>query len=133
MILNDIVTILQYQVYTKTQSSTQICQWKDKANKHLWIIQACIWKKNNAKGLLLSKSLDSFLNWRSTHQTRAAFYFWPYCRCKGAFQKSELVSQTMAGAALWQRNRLFPTVFAEKPSPSCIVFRIWRIWLDSFD
>ena len=31
MILNDIVSILQYQV-TKKQSSTQICQWKDKAN-----------------------------------------------------------------------------------------------------
>ena len=44
MMLNDIVAILQYQV-TKKQSSTQICQWKDKANKHLWIIQACIWKK----------------------------------------------------------------------------------------
>ena len=52
---------------------------------------------------------------------------------KGAFQKSELAGQTMAGAAFWQWNRFFPTVVAEKPSPSCIVFRIWRIWLDSFD
>ena len=49
MIVNDIVANLQfplikeYQV-TEKQSSTQ-CQWKDKVNKHLWIIQACIWKK----------------------------------------------------------------------------------------
>ena len=27
----------------------------------------------------------------------------------------------------------FQRVFAEKPSPSCILFRIWLIWLDSFD
>ena len=33
----------------------------------------------------------------------------------------------------WQWNRLFPRVFAEKPSLSCVVFRIWLIWLDSFD
>ena len=26
---------------------------------------------------------------------------------------------------LWQWNRLFPRVFAEKPSPFCIIFRIW--------
>ena len=52
---------------------------------------------------------------------------------KGAFQMSELAGQTMTGAAFWPWNRLFPTVFAEKPSPSCIVCRIWRIWLDSFD
>ena len=43
MIVNDIVANLQfplikeYQV-TEKQSSTQ-CQWKDKVNKHLWIIQ----------------------------------------------------------------------------------------------
>ena len=27
----------------------------------------------------------------------------------------------------------FQTVFAEKSSPSCILLRIWLIWLDSFD
>ena len=49
MIVNDIVANLQfplikeYQV-TEKQSSTQ-CQWKDKVNKQLWKIQACLWKK----------------------------------------------------------------------------------------
>ena len=52
MIVNDIVANLQfplikaYQV-TEKQPSTQ-CQWKDKVNKHLWIIQACLWKKMTA-------------------------------------------------------------------------------------
>ena len=46
MILNDVVANLQFlliKVYqvTEKQSSTQLCQWKDKVNKHLWIIQAC--------------------------------------------------------------------------------------------
>ena len=27
----------------------------------------------------------------------------------------------------------FQDVFAEKRSPSCILFRIWLIWLESFD
>ena len=35
--------------------------------------------------------------------------------------------------SFWKRNRLFPRVFAEKPSPSCILFRVWLIWPDSFD
>ena len=26
-----------------------------------------------------------------------------------------------------------PRVFDEKPSPLCTLFRIWMIWLDSFD
>ena len=30
-------------------------------------------------------------------------------------------------------DRLFPRVFAEKPSPSYILFKIWLIWLDRFD
>ena len=30
-------------------------------------------------------------------------------------------------------NGLFPEGFVEKPSPSCMLFRIWLIWLDSFD
>ena len=30
-------------------------------------------------------------------------------------------------------NRLFSKGFAEKPPPSCILFRIWLIWLNSFD
>ena len=34
---------------------------------------------------------------------------------------------------VWKWNRLFRRVFAEKPSPSCIIFRIWLIWLKRFD
>ena len=34
--------------------------------------------------------------------------------------------------SFWQSNRLFPRVFAEKASPSSILFRIWLMWLDSF-
>ena len=33
----------------------------------------------------------------------------------------------------WQWNRLFPRRFAEKPSPLCIIFRIWHIWMVSFN
>ena len=33
----------------------------------------------------------------------------------------------------WQWNRLFPRGFVEKPSPLCIIFRIWQIWMVSFD
>ena len=32
-----------------------------------------------------------------------------------------------------KRNKLFSRDFAEKPSPLCLLFRIWLIWLDSFD
>ena len=34
--------------------------------------------------------------------------------------------------SFWQSNKIFPWVFAEKPSPSCILFRIWLMWLDTF-
>ena len=33
----------------------------------------------------------------------------------------------------WQWNMLFPRGFAEKPSPLCIIVRIWLIWMVSFD
>ena len=33
---------------------------------------------------------------------------------------------------VWKWNRLFPRVFAEKPSPWCIRFGIWLIWLESW-
>ena len=36
--------------------------------------------------------------------------------------------------SVWKWYRLFPSGFAKKnSSPSCILFRIWLIWLDSFD
>ena len=35
--------------------------------------------------------------------------------------------------SFWKWNRLFPWVFDEKRFPSCILFGIWLIWLDSFD
>ena len=34
--------------------------------------------------------------------------------------------------SFWQSNGLFPRAFAEKPSPSTMLFRIWLMWLDSF-
>ena len=37
----------------------------------------------------------------------------------------------MQSVSKW--NGLFPKGFAEKPSPSCTLFRIWLIWLDRFD
>ena len=33
----------------------------------------------------------------------------------------------------WQWNSLFPRGFTEKPSPLCIIFRIWLIWMVNFD
>ena len=38
----------------------------------------------------------------------------------------------LSDQSVWKWNRLFPRVFAEKLSPSCILFKIWLIWLDSF-
>ena len=35
--------------------------------------------------------------------------------------------------SVWKWKRLFPRVFAEKPSLSCILFRNWLTWLESFD
>ena len=35
--------------------------------------------------------------------------------------------------SVWKWKRLFPRVFAEKPSPSCVLFRNWLTWLESFD
>ena len=50
---------------------------------------------------------------------------------------SELGLNWPAGPLLdqsfWQWNRLFSRAFAEKPSPSCALFRILPIWLESFD
>ena len=50
-----------------------------------------------------------------------------------AFQNSELAGRTMAGPVIWKWNTLFPRVLDEKRFPSCVLFRIWLIWLDSFD
>ena len=68
MILNDVVANLKFlliKVYqiTEKQSSTQLCQRKDiKVNKHLWIIQACMYMymKNSAKWLLSFKVIGQF-------------------------------------------------------------------------
>ena len=35
--------------------------------------------------------------------------------------------------SVWKWKRLFPRVFAEKPSLSCILFRNWLTWRESFD
>ena len=93
MIVNDIVANLQfplikaYQV-TEKQSSTQ-CQWKDKVNKHLWIIQACIWKKIMLNDCFFTSRWTAF--WTEgphIRLDRAAFYFWPYCRCMNIMNRS---------------------------------------------
>ena len=49
-----------------------------------------------------------------------------------ALYKSHRVRTGRPDQSFWQRNGLFPRVFAEKPSPSCILFRIWLIWLNNF-
>ena len=86
MIVNDIVANLQfplikeYQV-TEKQSSTQ-CQWKDKVNKQLWKIQTCLWKKIMLTDCFFQSGWTAF--WTEgphIRLDRAAFYFWPYCRC----------------------------------------------------
>ena len=38
----------------------------------------------------------------------------------------------LSDQSVWKWNRLFPRVFAAKLSPSCILFKIWLLWLDSF-
>ena len=35
--------------------------------------------------------------------------------------------------SVWKWSRRFPRVFAEKPYPSCILFRIGLIWLEGFE
>ena len=49
--------------------------------------------------------------------------------------RAQLASWTIAWPVSLKMkiNRLLPRVFAEKLSPSCILFRIWLIWLESFD
>ena len=46
----------------------------------------------------------------------------------GAFQKSELAAGLWPDQSFWQWSGLFPRAFAEKPPPSCILFRIWQIY-----
>ena len=50
---------------------------------------------------------------------------------KGTFHLSELAGRTIADQSVSKWNRFFQRVFTEKPSPSCIPFRIWLIWLES--
>ena len=53
---------------------------------------------------------------------------------KGAFQNSELAGRIMTELVIltikWRFSKVF---FNENPSPSYILFKIWLIWLDSFD
>ena len=49
-----------------------------------------------------------------------------------SLSKSDLAGRTMAGPVILTKQ-LFPRGFTEKSSPSCIVFRIWLLWLDSFE
>ena len=95
MIVNDIVANLQfplieaYQV-TEKQSSTQ-CQWKDKVNKHLWIIQTCLWKKRMLNYCFFQSRWTAF--WTEAphiRPDRAAFYFRPYCRCMNRYYEWKL-------------------------------------------
>ena len=46
----------------------------------------------------------------------------------GAFQKSELAAGLWPDQSFWQWSGLFPRAFAEKPPPSCILFRIWQMY-----
>ena len=43
---------------------------------------------------------------------------------KGAFQKSKLDCRTMTRPVTLTSNKLYPRIFAEKPSPSCMLFMI---------
>ena len=53
---------------------------------------------------------------------------WHEWHTEGAFHLSEL-----AGPAILTLKSAFSKVFCWKPSPSCSLFRIYSIWLDSFD
>ena len=48
----------------------------------------------------------------------------------GAFHLSELAGRT---SQLENEIGFFQSILLKKPSPSCILFRIWLIWLDSYD
>ena len=50
-----------------------------------------------------------------------------------AFQNSELAGRTMAGPVILTMKYAFSKSFWWKRFTSCILFRIWLIWLDSFD
>ena len=58
---------------------------------------------------------------------------WVVYQTKGAFQKSELAGRTVTGPVILTKHKLFPRVVTEHPSPLCILFRSWLMWLDSFD
>ena len=53
---------------------------------------------------------------------------------KDAFQKSELAGRTMAGPVILKTKKAFSKSFWRKAiSFVSVLFRIWLIWLDSFD
>ena len=52
----------------------------------------------------------------------------------GALSKSQSwPAGPWSDQTFWQWNRLLLWDFTEKPSPLCVKFRIWRIWMVSFD
>ena len=55
-----------------------------------------------------------------------------FCQMEGLW-RLPFVRTGRPDQSLSKWNGFFPEGFAEKPSPSCILFRIWLIWLDSFD
>ena len=52
---------------------------------------------------------------------------------KGAFHKSKLAGRTMAEHIILTMKNALSKHFVEKPSPSCIPFKIWLIWLKSYN
>ena len=52
----------------------------------------------------------------------------------GALSKSQNWSAgSWPNQSFCERNKLYPRGFAGKAFPSCILFRVLLIWLDSFD
>ena len=56
------------------------------------------------------------------------------CRFLRTLSKSQnWLSRLWKDQSFWQWNRLFPRALLNKTTLSYILFRIWLIWLDSFD
>ena len=47
---------------------------------------------------------------------------------KAAFEKLELTGRTLTGPVILTMKMLFPRVFVETPSPSCMLFHAFPFW-----
>ena len=71
-------------------------------------------------------------NWLEQVEVEVLKRYWGGCNHRTLSKKQNWPARPWPNQSFWNWNRLSPRVFAEKPSASCMRFRIWLILQDIF-